>query len=64
MKEYEVVPFTGGCITGNVSDSDLQSTINQKASEGWTLSKTLTDTQRFLLFFSRTTHFLIFEREQ
>jgi len=63
MTEYKVVPFTGGCFTGNVSDSDLQSTINSHAAEGWVLSKTITDTQRFLLLFSRTTHFLIFERE-
>jgi hypothetical protein len=61
--EYDVVPFQGGCLTGNINESQLKSTINQKAGEGWRLSKTLTDTRRFLVFFNRTTHFLIFERE-
>ncbi len=64
MKEYNVVPFSGGCITGNISESDLQNTINEYANEGWTLSKTVTDTRRFLLLFNRTTHFLIFEKDQ
>lgn len=64
MATYKVVPFSGGCITGNISESDLQDTINEYASNGWTLSKTVTDTRRFLVVFNRTTHFLIFEKEE
>jgi hypothetical protein len=63
MPQYKVRTIAGGCITGNLNPNKLESLINVECQGGWRLSRSLVDQQRFLLLFSKNTHFLVFERE-
>lgn len=62
MNEYIVVPFRTGCFSGSLNERKLQDTLNGYGQEGWTLSRTIHETQQVFPGFSREAHFLIFER--
>jgi hypothetical protein len=63
MKDYKVVPFRTGCVSGALHENQLQQTLNQYGDQGWTLTKTIHETQKVFVFFQREAHFLIFERD-
>ena len=63
MKQYVVVPYLTGCISGTISESKLQDMLNAHANQGWKLARTIHETRKVLLVFQREAHFLIFERD-
>jgi|AntDeeMinimDraft_5_1070356.scaffolds.fasta_scaffold02386_4 hypothetical protein len=62
MKEYKVVPFTTGCMSGNLNPEKLQQTINHHASQGWVFERSIHETKAMAIFFKKEAHFLIFSR--
>ncbi len=63
MKQYEVVPFFTGVFSGSLNDKKLTQALNQKASEGWKLTRTISESKRVMGILKRETKFLIFERD-
>ena len=63
MKQYVVVPFLTGCMSGNLDPDKLASTLNQHGQQSWRLVRTIHETKRVLGIFAREAHFLIFERD-
>lgn len=64
MKEYIVVPYLTGCLSGTLDEKKLEKTLNQYAAQGWRLSRTIHETRRVWLFVQREAHFLVFERDR
>lgn len=52
-----------GFFSGRLSASKLERALNLHASGGWRFSKSIHESKRWLFFFSREAHFLVFERE-
>jgi hypothetical protein len=61
--EYKVVTVSTGFFSGRLSASKLERALNLHTSGGWRFSKSIHESQRWLFFFSREAHFLVFERE-
>ena len=60
---YQVKEYQTGLFSGTMKASELQSMIAGQGAQGWRLARTIRERKRMLLFFSRETHFLIFEKE-
>lgn len=63
MKLYHVDNVTTGFFSGTLNAKKLNTALNNRSAEGWRLARTIHERKRVLLFFSRVSHFLIFERE-
>ncbi|MEL7834665.1 DUF4177 domain-containing protein [Fodinibius sp. Rm-B-1B1-1] len=64
MRRYKVIPFSTGCLTGNLDHNEMEAVINRAAEKGWELERTIHETKRVAIIFSRETHFLIFSKEK
>ena len=64
MKQYLVVPFYSGCISGGLNEKKLTATLNEHAAQGWRFAYSIHETRRIWFFFTRETHFIVLEREQ
>ena len=62
MKQYIVVPFLTGCMSGNLNEKALTKQLNEYAAQGWTFTRSIHETKRVFLS-QREAHFLIFERD-
>ncbi len=62
MKSCQIVTFTTGIFSGALNPRKLQDTLNTHAKEGWCYARSIHETRRVFLIFSREVHFLIFER--
>ncbi|MDR9367239.1 MAG: DUF4177 domain-containing protein [Balneolaceae bacterium] len=63
MRQYKVVPFSTGCISGNLDPQKLEQTINQFSSQGWKFERSIHETKTVAIIFRREAHFLIFSKE-
>lgn len=64
MKKYLTIPFYTGCMSGSLDEKKLTGTLNEYASQGWRLAKTINETKKVYFFFHRETHFMIFEKDE
>ena len=64
MKRYKVVPLTTGCVTGSLDPKKLEDLINEAAQKGGAFERSIHETEKVALIFSREAHFLIFSREE
>ncbi len=64
MKQYMVVPYFTGCMSGTINETKLTGALNENAARGWVLRTTIHETKKVWGIFSRESHFLIFERDQ
>lgn len=63
QRQYIVQPLTTGILSGTLNPRKLQDMLNRYAADGWRFVRSIHETHRIFLFFSRECHFLIFERE-
>jgi hypothetical protein len=63
MKQYQVIPFFTGCMSGSLNEGKLTNALNQQAQQGWRLVRTIHETKQVYLFWKRETHFLVFEKD-
>lgn len=63
MKQYLVIPFYSGCVTGSLNEKKLTASLNEHAAQGWRFSYSIHERRRIWFLFSRETHFMILERE-
>lgn len=63
MLEYRVEPYYTGCLSGALNPKKLASVLNGFSEDGWRFVRSIHEVSRIFLFFSRESHFLIFERE-
>ena len=63
MKQYMVIPFFSGCLSGAIDEKKLTGVLNEHAAKGWALRTTIHETKKVWFVFQRESHFLIFERD-
>lgn len=63
MRTYSIYTYKTGVFSGTLNPEKMLEVLNEHASRGWTLSRTIRERRRVWLFFSREAHFLIFEKE-
>lgn len=61
---YKVHTLTTGLFSGNLNPTRLEAALNEHAAQGWKFARSIHETKRAWLIFSREVHFLIFERSQ
>lgn len=63
IKQYAVVPFHTGFFSGALHPVKFEQFLNQHGAMGWRFVRSIHETRRIFLFFSREAHFCVFERE-
>lgn len=63
MKQYMVIPFFSGCLSGTIDEKKLTGVLNEQAARGWMLRTTIHETKKVWIIFQRESHFLVFERD-
>lgn len=64
VKQYLVLPFYTGCLSGGLDEKKLTGALNERAAQGWTLQWSIHESKRVFLFFQRESHFLIFVKDR
>jgi hypothetical protein len=63
MKEYLVSPVTTGFFSGALDPQKFQDFLNKHGRQGWRFVRSIHETKKVFLIFSREAHFVIFERD-
>ena len=63
MTTYKVHTLTTRAFSGTLDPKKLEAALNTHALEGWKFTRSIHETKRVWLIFSREVHFLVFEKE-
>lgn len=63
MATYKVIKFDTGFFSGTLNPKKLEAQLNDHAAEGWRLARTIHETRRSWVLFSRETHFLVLVKD-
>ena len=63
MTTYKVATLSPRLFSGTLDPTKLQALLNEHAAEGWSFSRSIHVSKRVWLLFSRSVHFVVFERD-